>query len=164
MPPHLSSMLPSCDVTLAGLHNDACGSSGQQASGCNVDDLRDREGPHVHGVTLKTEQRAAPTMASNACSGWEDATPHSPFVQEFTKCKASDWWSKISTAVLRSRTSFGAFLNFSIRLTRSSASLGPPAPTLFPVPVRPGLYNRLLSQEAQKNPLRAHGTCYDYGP
>lgn len=98
----------------------------------------------------------ASAQADNACLGCDAATTHPPFVQEFTRCKASEWWSKISTVVLRSRTSFGAFLNFSIRLTRSSAFLGPPAPTLFPVPVRPGTYNRMPTGCSAKKRRRIH--------
>ena len=156
MMPRISLPLPSCEVSLAGSNNEACGSNGLQKCGSNVEVFPGREGSHVHGFSTRAEPKAASTQTKTACSGRDDATPHPPAVQEFMKCKASDWWSRISTAVLRSRTSFGAFLNFSIRLTRSSASLGPPAPTLFPVPVRPGLYNRMPTGCSAKKRRRIH--------
>ena len=90
----------------------------------------------------------------------QGGSSHAVFPEEKETAKAPSeiqlvsylqWCSKLTKLVLRTRTTFSAFLHLSIRISKSSRPRGRLAPTFFPIPVPlQGIFDRMTAAPSQK--------------
>ena len=90
----------------------------------------------------------------------QGGSSHAVFPEEKETAKAPSeiqlvsylqWCSKLTKLVLRTRTTFSAFLHLSIGISKSSRPRGRLAPTFFPIPVPlQGIFDRMTAAPSQK--------------